>query len=88
MLDFLACHSPEKLVVDAEAIAMAQHLLSGIQVRTDTLAIDMFDGIDFKGNFLKQKITRELFSKEQYLPSPVIDRDTYRGWQEVQSGYL
>ena len=85
MLDFLACHSPEKLVVDAEAIAMAQHLLSGIQVHTDTLATDMFEGIDFKGNFLKQKITRQLFSKEQYLPSPVIDRDTYRGWQEAGS---
>lgn len=83
MLDFLACHSPEKLVVDAEAIAMAQRLLLGIQEQTETLALAMFEGINFKGDFLKQKLTRQLFAKEQYLPSPIIDRDTHRGWQEA-----
>ena len=81
MLDFLACQSPEKLVVDAEAIGMAQRLLAGIEIRTETLATDLFEGINFKGDFLKQKITRELFSKEQHLPSSVIDRDSIRGWQ-------
>ncbi len=82
MLDFLACISPEKLVVDAEAIGMAHRLLDGIQVRTETLATALFEGINFKGDFLKQKVTRELFPKEQYLPSAVIDRDSIRGWQE------
>jgi trimethylamine--corrinoid protein Co-methyltransferase len=81
MLDFLACQSPEKLVVDAEGIAMAQRLLAGIEVRTETLATTLFEGINFKGDFLKQKVTRELFSKEQYLPSAVIDRESNRGWQ-------
>jgi trimethylamine---corrinoid protein Co-methyltransferase len=81
MLDFLACQSPEKLVVDAEGIAMAQRMVAGIEVRTETLATALFEGINFKGDFLKQKITRELFSIEQYLPSPVIDRDSNRGWQ-------
>jgi len=83
MLDFLACQSAEKLVVDAEAIAMAQRLLAGMQEHTATLAVEMFPGIDFKGDFLKQKLTRQLFSKEQYLPSPVIDRDSVRGWQQA-----
>jgi trimethylamine--corrinoid protein Co-methyltransferase len=81
MLDFLACQSPEKLVVDAEGIAMAQRMLSGIEARTETLATGLFEGINFKGDFLKQKATRELFPKEQNLPSPVIDRDSNRGWQ-------
>ena len=81
MLDFLACQSPEKLVIDAEGIAMAQRLRSGIEVRTETLATALFEGINFKGDFLKQKMTRDLFSKEQYLPSAVIDRDSNRGWQ-------
>jgi len=81
MLDFLACQSPEKLVVDAEGIAMAKRLLAGIQVRTETLATDLFEGINFKGDFLKQKLTRELFPLEQHLPSAVIDRDSIRGWQ-------
>jgi trimethylamine--corrinoid protein Co-methyltransferase len=82
MLDFLACFSCEKLVIDAEAIAMAQRLLKGVQVRTETLALAMFEGINFKGEFLKQRLTRELFAKEQYLPSEVIDRDSIRGWQQ------
>ena len=82
MLDFLACFSCEKLVIDAEAIAMAQRLLVGVQVHTQPLALEMFAGIDFKGEFLKQRLTRELFAKEQYLPSEVIDRDSIRGWQQ------
>jgi trimethylamine--corrinoid protein Co-methyltransferase len=81
MLDFLACQSPEKLVVDAEGIAMAQRLLAGIEIRTETLATALFEGINFKGDFLKQKLTRELFAKEQNLPSAVIDRESHRGWQ-------
>jgi len=85
MLDFLACQSPEKLVVDAEGIAMAQRLLAGIEVRTETLATALFEGINFKGDFLKQKVTRELFSKEQNLPSAVIDRESNRGWQAAGS---
>lgn len=82
MLDFLACQSPEKLVVDAEAIGMAKRLLEGLQVRTETLATAMFEGINFKADFLKQKITRQLFPQEQYLPSAVIDRGSIRAWRE------
>ncbi len=82
MLDFLACQSAEKLVVDAEAIGMAKRLLEGVQVRTDTLATAFFEGINFKGDFLKQKLTRQLFRQEQYLPSAVIDRGSIRAWEE------
>lgn len=85
MLDFLACQSAEKLVVDAEGIAMAKRLLAGMQTHTESLATAMFEGINFKGDFLKQKITRELFAKEQHLPSAVMDRDSIRGWQEAGS---
>ena len=82
MLDFLACFSLEKLVIDAEIVAMAKRLLSGMDTPTKTLATAMFEGINFKGDFLKQKITRDLFAKEQYLPSKVLDRDSIRGWHQ------
>ncbi len=81
MLDFLACFSLEKLVLDAEAIGMAQRLLKGMLIHTEKLAVQMFEGIDFKGDFLKQRATRTLVRKEQYLPSPVIDRGSIRTWQ-------
>ena len=82
MLDFLACFSLEKLVIDSEIVAMAKRLLSGMHTPSETLATAMFEGINFKGDFLKQKVTRELFSQEQYLPSKVLDRDSIRGWHQ------
>jgi trimethylamine:corrinoid methyltransferase-like protein len=83
MLDFLACQSAEKLAVDAEAVAMAKRLLAGLEVRTEPLATAFFEGINFKGDFLKQRLTRELFLQEQYLPSAIIDRDSIRGWMQA-----
>ena len=74
MLNFLACHSIEKLVIDAEAIAYVQRLLRGIEARTETLATDMFAAVGASGEFLKLEDTRRLFRGEQYLPSSVIDR--------------
>ncbi len=74
MLDFLACHSIEKLVVDAEAIASAQRLIEGIEPRSESLATAMFAQTGLSGDFLKLKETRALFRKEQHFPSAVIDR--------------
>jgi trimethylamine:corrinoid methyltransferase-like protein len=47
--------------------------------------LSFYQDINFKGDFLKQKITRELFRVEQNLPSEVIDRSSYRGWKESGS---
>ena len=87
MLDFLSCHSAEKLVIDAEGIAMAKRMLEGVNLRTETLATGFYDeNINFKGgDFLKQRITLQLFRKEQHLPSNVIDRDSMRNWKEAGS---
>jgi trimethylamine--corrinoid protein Co-methyltransferase len=75
MLESLACHSVEKLVIDAESIASAQRLARGIEVRGDaSLATAMFAQTGLSGGFLKLKETRALFRQEQYLPSAVIDR--------------
>ena len=84
MLDFLACHSAEKLVIDSEGIAMSKRMLEGVKLHTEHLATDFYDSkINFKGgDFLKQKITLQLFRKEQHLPSNIIDRDSMRGWKE------
>lgn len=86
MLDSLLCQSPEKLVIDAEGIAMAKRMLEGMKVHTETLATGFYKGVDFKGgDFLKQRITLQLFQKEQHLPSKIIDRDSIRGWKESGS---
>jgi len=87
MLDFLSCHSAEKLVIDAEGISMAKRMIEGVQLRTETLATEFYDkNINFKGgDFLKQRITMNLFRKEQHLPSDVIDRASMRDWKKAGS---
>ena len=79
MLDFLACHSIEKLVIDAEAIASAQRLIAGIEPLTETLATGMFAQVGLQGDFLKLKETRALFRREQHFPSSIIDRGAGTG---------
>lgn len=79
MLDLLACHSVEKLVIDAEFIAGAQRLLAGIEPRTETLARDIFAQAGLHGEFLKLKETRALFRCEQHFPSQIIDRGAAQG---------
>jgi trimethylamine---corrinoid protein Co-methyltransferase len=82
MIDSLLCQSPEKLVIDAESISMAKRLLEGMKIQSETLATEFFEGVNFKGgDFLKQKVTMQLFQKEQHLPTKIIDRDSIRGWK-------
>jgi trimethylamine--corrinoid protein Co-methyltransferase len=75
MLESLACHSVEKLVIDAESIASAYRLVRGVEMRGETLATAMFAQTGLSGEFLKLMETRALFRQEQHLPSPVIDRN-------------
>jgi trimethylamine:corrinoid methyltransferase-like protein len=82
MLDSLACHSLEKLVIDAEAIASAQRLRRGLETSFPSFATHVFAQIGLSGDFLKLKETRTLFRSEQHFPSPV----THRG--EVPEGAI
>ena len=61
---------------------MARRMLTGMQVQSETLATEFFEGVNFKGgDFLKQKVTMTLFQKEPHLPTKIIDRDSIRGWK-------
>ncbi len=82
MLDSLACHSLEKLVIDAEAIASAQRLGRGLETAFPSFATGMFEQIGLSGEFLKLKETRALFRSEQHFPSSV----THRG--EIPEGSI
>ena len=82
MLDSLACHSAEKLVLDAETIAMAQRLLQAVQVRTESLALEMFAKAGAHGDFLQLPETRKLFRLEQHIPTKVIDRASLGSWEQ------
>jgi trimethylamine--corrinoid protein Co-methyltransferase len=82
MLDFLACQSAEKLVMDAEAIGAATRLGQGIEPRSASLAVELFRAAGHHTDFLKLPETRRLFRSEQHLPSPVIDREPLSRWRD------
>jgi trimethylamine--corrinoid protein Co-methyltransferase len=83
MIDFLLAQSAEKLVIDADAIGMVQRLLRGVGTPTETLATGFFAAAGPEGRFLELEDTRRLFRGEQFLPSPVIDRNSRRAWLDA-----
>ncbi len=85
MLDCLACQSLERLVIDAEIIANAKRLLTGVDQSEDYLDLNYYENFEFPGNFLKEKLTRQVYRDEFYLPSPVVVRGSLREWKEDQS---
>jgi trimethylamine--corrinoid protein Co-methyltransferase len=84
MLDFESCFSLEKLVVDAEIVEMARRLVRGIRVDAGemdgTLAVALIRQVGHAGEFLKTRHTRQWFRREQFILSPVIDRDVRQTW--------
>jgi trimethylamine--corrinoid protein Co-methyltransferase len=81
MLDFLRAQSLEKLVTDAEIIAMVRRLLRGLEDRDETLGTTLIRAVGHHGEFLSQKHTRTWFAQEQYIPSDVVDRGSLTAWQ-------
>lgn len=85
MLDFLRCQSLEKLVIDAEIILMAKHLIAGISLRDDPIALEIIRRSGHHADHLAQPHTHRWFRQELYLPSAVIDRGTLESWQKSGS---
>ena len=69
---------------------MAQRMLQGMKIHTETLATGFYEGVNFKGgDFLKQRITMQLFQKEQHMPGKVIDRELDARLEGIRfDGYL
>jgi len=83
MLDFLRAQSLEKLVVDAEIIAMVKRLLRGVETRDEVLGATLIRGVGHHGHFLGQKHTRSWFAREQFIPSDVVDRGSLTAWRDA-----
>ena len=81
MIDFLRCQSFEKLVIDAEIIAMAKRLIAGIEPRDTPLALELMKTCGHRADFLAQPHTHRWFRQELHIPSGVIDRGSLEAWQ-------
>jgi trimethylamine--corrinoid protein Co-methyltransferase len=60
---------------------MAKRLVAGIAQRESPFALDLIRQVGHAGNFLSTPHTRRWFREEQFIPSPVIDRDFRREWE-------
>jgi trimethylamine--corrinoid protein Co-methyltransferase len=70
----------DMLVLSDEIIGMAKHILRGVTVRPDTLAVDVIERVGPGGHYLTQDHTRRHFRTEMWFPT-LIDRQMRRGWE-------
>jgi trimethylamine--corrinoid protein Co-methyltransferase len=72
--------SYDMLVMSNEAISMAKHILNGITVTPETLAVDVIEHVGPGGHYLTQEHTRQHFRQELWLPQ-LMDRQLRRSWE-------
>jgi len=84
MIEFESCQSFEKIVIDNEIAAYIYRFLKGIDVKDETLMLDLFreigPGGTFTSNIRAMKLTLQFIAKEVYQIGPVFnihDRNTW-----------
>jgi len=75
-----ACY--EEIVMADEIISEVKRFLRGIDVRDETLAVDVIDRVGPGGNFLIDKHTLRHFKEELWYPQ-YFDRNNYDGWEKA-----
>lgn len=88
MLNFESCQSLEKLAIDNQICGMARRFKHGLELHSSPFGFDAIkEGIE-KGDFLTIASTLELYRKEAYYPSSIIDRAPLRSEATVDSQLL
>jgi trimethylamine--corrinoid protein Co-methyltransferase len=82
MLDFVACQSLEKLVVDNEICGMTFRLLEGIRPREDFPALPLFQELLRDKHLIIADHTRRHLRDEIRFPGPTIDRANRSRWMD------
>jgi len=70
----------DMLVMADEVIGMAKHVLGGVAVTPETLAIDVVERVGPGGHYLTQEHTRQHFRTQFWFPE-LMDRQQRRSWQ-------
>lgn len=76
--------SYEMYVLTDEAIGMAKHVARGVTVNKESLAVDVIESVEHKGEFLTHSHTLDNFRQEAYFPK-MVDRQNYSNWQKQGS---
>jgi trimethylamine--corrinoid protein Co-methyltransferase len=70
----------DMLVMADEVIGMAKHVLGGVAVTPETLAVDVVERVGPGGHFLTQEHTRQNFRTQFWFPA-LMDRQLRRSWE-------
>ncbi len=81
MLDFVACQSLEKLVLDNEICGMVKRLVEGITPKEDFPARPHFEELLSEKHLLISDHTRKYLREELHFGGPTIDRANRSRWQ-------
>lgn len=74
------CMSYEKFIIDNEICGMVKRIRKGIEVNTDTLAMDVIKAVGSGGQFLDQEHTCLHFKNEFFHPE-ISNRSAYDLWK-------
>jgi trimethylamine--corrinoid protein Co-methyltransferase len=61
---------------------MAKRLIAGVEIRDKPIALELMQKMGHRGDYLAQLHTLKWFSKEQYIPSEIIDRGSLEAWKK------
>jgi len=70
--------------MDCEIFDLINHMMAGITVNDDTLAVDVIDAVGPGNHFLTQKHTRK-HMHNLWVPK-YMDRRPYNEWQDNRDG--
>ena len=76
--------SYEQMMMDCEIFDLIHHMMAGIEVNQETLALDAIHNVGSQGNYLTQRHTRD-HMREIWMPK-YMDRRAYEVWQQKGDG--
>jgi len=74
--------SDEMIVMSDEIAGICRHIIRGIRVDEETLAVDAIDAVGPGGHFLQQEHTLNHYRSEFWFPT-LMDRSRYDIWQQA-----
>lgn len=83
-LDFVMTVSLEQYVIDNEIIGMAKRMQTGVEVNTETLALDVVKRVGPGGNFMAEEHTLRHMRSELFEPL-LSDRNVWEKWTAAGS---
>jgi trimethylamine--corrinoid protein Co-methyltransferase len=82
MLEDMSTIAYEQYVIDNELLGMAMRAVGGIEVSSETLALDVIDRVGPGGHFLMDEHTLRHLRSAHHFPGPVFDRRQRQKWAE------